>query len=77
MKGDKFHYNQKLNQMRPVNFAEDVNFLPTCSDRLTVNCQPVCTESETTGCTEIRTPAPLPMRNWDFKDRFEGRKTQQ
>ena len=63
MKGDKFHYNQKL------------EYLPTCSDRLTVNCQPVCTETETTGCTEIRTPAPLPMRNWDFRDRFEGTKT--
>jgi hypothetical protein len=67
----------------PVTLAEEeeaqenknVNFLPTCSDRLTVNCQPVCTESETTGCTEIRTPAPLPMRNWDYRDRFEGRKT--
>ena len=63
----------------PVTLAQEeqanVNFLPTCSDRLTVNCQPVCTESETTGCTEIRTPAPLPMRNWDWRDRFEGART--
>jgi len=50
--------------------------LPSCTDRLTVNCQPMCTESETTGCTETRSaPVNYPMRNWDYRDRYEGRIT--
>ena len=47
--------------------------LPTCSETLTVNCQPSCTESNTTGCTEVRSaPQDIPMRDWDYRDRYEG-----
>jgi len=56
--------------------AVGLSQLPTCTDRLTVNCQPNCTESETMGCTEVRTaPVGYPMRNWDNRDRYEGRIT--
>ena len=50
--------------------------LPTCSETLTVNCQPSCTEGNTTGCTEVRSaPQDIPMRNWDYRDRYEGQYT--
>merc|ERR1712166_6314 len=50
--------------------------LPTCSETLTVNCQPSCTEGNTTGCTEVRSaPQDIPMRDWDYRDRFEGSRT--
>ena len=45
--------------------------LPTCTDRITVNCQPVCTDSYTTGCTEARTPTP-PQQENHHQDRYEG-----
>ena len=67
------------NKVRPpakAHSAVGLSQLPTCTDRLTVNCQPNCTESETTGCTEVRTaPVNYPMRNWDYRDRYEGRIT--
>ena len=65
MKGDKYHYNQAANLAQ----------IPTCTDRHVDNCQPVCDEYQTTGCTESRTPTSYPMRTWDWRDRFEGRKT--
>ena len=50
--------------------------LPTCSETVTVNCQPSCTEGNTTGCTEVRSaPQDIPMRDWDYRDRFEGSRT--
>ena len=43
---------------------------------MTVNCQPNCTESLTTGCTEVRSaPQDIPMRDWDYRDRYEGART--
>jgi hypothetical protein len=44
-------------------------YLPTCTDRDSVNCQPTCTESLTRGCTEAASP------NWPERDRFEGKYT--
>ena len=78
MKGDKYHYNQEQNLVQfatGMNEGENLAQIPTCDDRHLVNCQPVCSESETTGCTESRTPTSDPMRTWDHRDRFEGRKT--
>ena len=43
--------------------------MPTCTERITTNCQPICTESLTRGCTEAPAPEP-PQRN-----RFEGKYT--
>ena len=43
--------------------------IPTCTERITTNCQPICTESLTRGCTEAPAPEP-PQRN-----RFEGKYT--
>jgi len=71
------------NKVRPpakahsaVGLAQYGGNLPSCTDRLTVNCQPMCTESETVGCTETRSaPVNYPTRNWDYRDRYEGRIT--
>ena len=59
MKGEKFHYIEKLG----------MTAIPTCTERITTNCQPTCTESLTRGCTEAAAPQP-PQR-----DRFEGKYT--
>ena len=55
MNGEKFHLHQKQE--------------PTCTERITRNCQPIYTESLTRGCTEAPAPEP-PQRN-----RFEGKYT--
>ena len=75
MKGEKFHYNQEPSLVQFASGDDDLLQIPTCTDRHTVNCQAVCDESQTTGCTESRTPTSYPMRTWDWRDRFEGRKT--
>ena len=59
MKGEKFHYKQ----------GQKLAEIPTCSERITTNCQPGCSETLTRGCTE--TAAPEPPR----RDRFEGNQT--
>ena len=59
---------KKKKSLHEVSGSKD-NEIPTCTERITTNCQPVCTETLTTGCTEARAPQP-PMR-----DRYEGGRT--
>ena len=45
--------------------------LPTCTERITTNCQPVCTSTETRGCTEASSPIPPQLEN-HHQNRYEG-----
>ena len=47
--------NRKKKSLHEVSGSKD-NEIPTCTERITTNCQPVCTETLTTGCTEARAP---------------------